>query len=125
MKFFVKSIILILIGIVFCTALLSQIVSFPLSIIKSLSAGVFLALIFVSTGFITFLIARKLKQKGFTFIVLGTGIGRMILLLVTILLLVRYSYYDPMILIVSMLCAYFIFQIIEIIGFTKINPKKS
>jgi len=125
MKFFVKSIIFILAGTTFCTALLSFLVPIPLSTIKPLSTGFFLALIFVSTGFITFLVARKFEQKEFTLIVSGTSIGRMILLLATILLFVRFSHYDAKIITVSLLCFYFIFQIIEVIGFTKINPKES
>jgi hypothetical protein len=125
MKFFTKLVIFTLMGIFFSIMLLNIIIPVPESVIKSLSAGVFIALLFVSTGFMSFLIARKLEQKGFNLLVVVTSIFRMLLLLMTVVLLVKFTYYDAKIITVSLLCSYFIFQIIEIIGFAKINPKES
>jgi len=125
MKFFVKSVVFILAVITFCLVLLSRFVPYPISMIESLSIGILIALLFVTTGFFSFIFATKLKQKGFTLLVISTIAGRMILLLTVLFLLIRLSYFDIKIITVATLGSYFIFQIIEIIGFTKINAKES
>jgi hypothetical protein len=124
MKFFVKSIFSVLTVILLCLAFLYVFApTFPF-IAEPLIAGIILALVFVSTGFFTFQFAIRLKENKFTFIILGTTIGRLVLLLAILSIIIRFSIFNAKIIIVSMLCSYFVFQIIEVVSFTKINPKE-
>ena len=90
----------------------------------AIALGFSFALIYVLTGFISFSIALKKENKSFAKIISISVIARLITLLAAIALLFKFFQIDRTVFIISVLIFYFIFQIIEIVSFNKVEFEK-
>jgi hypothetical protein len=97
----------------------------PVQMVDAVSIGMLLALFFVGSGFFIYLFATHFNQKKFTFLIISAGAGRFLLLLACVALVVKFSSLDSAIVTISMISSYFVFQIIEVIGFTKVKAKET
>jgi hypothetical protein len=96
----------------------------PAPMLDAIFVGISLALFFVVSGFFIYLFATDYNQQKFTFWVIGAGAGRLILLLAGVALVVKFSTLDKAVVTISMISSYFVFQIIEVVGFTKVKAKE-
>ena len=124
MRFFLKSISWALAAGFIIIFLLSLFIIFPGKTWLSISVGSVFALVFVSAGYLSYYYATSLKQKSFNIIFVISILGRISLLLIAIVLVIKFGNMNNVLFIISLFCWYFIFQICEVISFKKYSLKK-
>ena len=124
MRFFLKSISWALAAGFVIIFLLSLFVIFTGKTWLSISIGSVFALVFVIAGYLSYYYAISLKQKSFNIIFVISILGRISLLLIAIVLVIKFGNMNNVLFIISLFCWYFIFQICEVISFKKYSLKK-
>ena len=125
MKFFIKiMIILVLSGIIF-QFFLWYFNVFSLYNSIGITSGFIAAFLFVSSGFLSFYIALRKKNKIFLRTVIVSILSRLLFIIIVILFIIQYLNLDLKMFFVSLFIWYFIFQILEITSFNRLEVKES
>ena len=91
---------------------------------QGIFAGFILAVLFVSTGFLSSVKGIKSGQKTFHRFLFGSIIVRLMFVAVALIVLISCTSVDQRALLISMFCWYLVLQIGEIVGFHKITIKE-
>ncbi len=94
------------------------------AVILAITAGSMLAWLFVSSGFISFYMARSKPGPAFHKIFLGSIFGRLTVMTVLLILIFRYSAINRLPFMISLFCGYFIFQIWEVLSLDRLATRK-
>lgn len=93
------------------------------SYLLSFGLGWFISFCYISTGFILFLKAIKIKSKSFGKMVTISVFSRLLFAIAGITLSVKIFDINSTIFIVTLFSFYFVFQIIEVVGLKNISIK--
>lgn len=120
MKFFVKWMILAVAVIGLLMLMINMAITFPDYFWGSVGAGWGMAFAYVVSGFLIFYYAWNYTPKSFNKIFIISIAGRLVLVSIAVILVLKYASVSMLHFLISMFVFYFIFQIIEVVGFNKL-----
>jgi hypothetical protein len=121
MRYYLQGIsVLLMVGVGLIGLVLYVLQSTPIQII-SILGGTLLACLFVSSGFIFLYRAVSRDAQTFLKIFLGSIIGRLSLMVILLILILKYGSLEQVSFLISLFTWYFIFQIWELISFNRMG----
>jgi hypothetical protein len=125
MKFFLTGVLVIIISLVAVTTVLFLTDLLSDKGFRAALLGMLVALCFVASGFISFTMALKYRQKEFNKIVGISILGRLLLMTLVLVSIFKFSDLDQIPFLVGMFSSYFLFQIWELISFNKLTLERA
>jgi hypothetical protein len=123
MNFFLKAVMVSLLAGIILLAAAGLIFEFAGETWIATGVGTVFALVYVVAGFFSFYLAFRYRPKMFNRIVITSIAVRMILMVIAIVLVMKFTALDMVAFLVALFVWYFIFQIWEVLSFNKLIAK--